>query len=167
MLNDLKAEFSQAYVRAIAHAAGYFVLEANRNMDSDGVDLTVFARTSVGNTIRSPRLDIQLKATAVQVTEDPIPFDVEAKNHVELCATDFQIPRILVVVYLPNDTPTSWVKATEEELVLRKCGYWISLMGQTPTSNSTTHRVRIPRSNCFHVAQLQDIMSRISSGGTP
>lgn len=43
-LNDLKAEFSQAYVRAVAHAAGYFVNEPGRMMDGDGVELTVFSR---------------------------------------------------------------------------------------------------------------------------
>ncbi|MFH0902505.1 MAG: hypothetical protein V2A73_17895 [Pseudomonadota bacterium] len=54
-LNDLKAEFSHAYVRAVAHAAGFFVQEANRTFDGDGVDLTLLARSPEG-TVRSPRL---------------------------------------------------------------------------------------------------------------
>jgi len=33
-----------------------------------------------------------------------------------------QVPRILVVVVVPGDV-ASWVRATEEELVLRHCGY--------------------------------------------
>jgi hypothetical protein len=36
-LNDLKEAFSHAYVRAVAHAAGYFVQEASRHLDADGV----------------------------------------------------------------------------------------------------------------------------------
>ncbi len=54
--NDLKAELSHAYVRAVAHAAGYFVQEGNRAFDSDGVDLTVLERGNRG-VVRSPRLD--------------------------------------------------------------------------------------------------------------
>jgi Domain of unknown function (DUF4365) len=78
-LNDLKAEFSHAYMRAVAHAAGYFLQEANRVFDGEGVDLTLLARAS-GGIVRSPRLDLQLKATAAAVTEAPFPFDLEVKN---------------------------------------------------------------------------------------
>jgi hypothetical protein len=164
-LNDLKSEFSHAYVRAIAHAAGFFVQEANRHVDADGVDLTLMARDPAGN-VRSSRLDVQLKATAALIAEDPLPFDLEVKNYDELRSSAFQVPRILVVVVVPPD-PDRWVSATEHELTVRHCGYWKSPRGADPTPNSTTVRVHLPRSACFHVSDLKAIMNRIREGGLP
>ena len=163
--NDLKSEFSHAYVRAVAHAAGYFVQEANRAVDSDGVDLTLMERGN-GGVVRSPRLDLQLKATAQLVTDDPFPFDLDIKNYNELRSETFQVPRILVVVVVPTER-ASWVTATEQELTVRHCGYWLSLRGGAATANAATVRVRIPRSSCFHVADIKAIMTRIQSGGLP
>ncbi len=165
MLNDLKAEFSHAYVRAVAHAAGYFVQEANRTFDGDGVDLTILAR-GAGGVVRSPRLDVQLKATEDPVSEDPFLFVLKIKNYDELRSTELQVPRVLVVVVVPQDVG-QWVSATERELALRHCGYWVSLRGQPATENSTSVSIRVPRSPCFHVEPLQLIMERVKNGGLP
>jgi hypothetical protein len=164
-LNDLKAEFACTYVRAIAHAAGYYVQECNRTFDGDGVDLTVMAR-GAGGVVRSPRLDLQVKATAAAVAEDSFPFDLEVKNYDELRAAIHQVPRILVVVVVPGDIQ-GWVTAREQEIVMRRCGYWISLRGSPPTSNISTTRVRLMRSALFHMADLTSIMMRIRDGGLP
>jgi len=164
-VNDLKSEFSHAYVRAIAHAAGYFVQEANRPFDGDGVDLTLLAR-GPGGVVRSPRLDLQLKATAAAVTEDPFPFELDVKNFEELRSEILQVPRILVVVIVPTDQ-TNWVSATEKELTVRHCGYWKSLRGVAATTNTATVRVHVQRSSCFHVSELQAIMDRVQAGGLP
>jgi hypothetical protein len=164
-LNDLKAEFSHAYVRAVAHAAGFFAQEANRTFDGDGVDLTLLARSPEG-TVRSPRLDLQLKATAAPVTEDPFAFDLPVKNYDELRSESLQVPRILVVVVVPEDA-ASWVSATEDSLLLRHCGYWMSLRGAAATENKATIRIQIQRSDCFHVPQVTSIMERIRQGGLP
>ena len=50
---NLKAEFGLVYVRAVAHAAGFFVQESSRMMDADGIDVTLFSRDKFGLT-RSP-----------------------------------------------------------------------------------------------------------------
>ena len=164
-VNDLKAEFSHAYVRAVTHAAGFFVQEANRTFDGDGVDLTLLSR-GAGGTVLSPRVDVQLKATAAPVVEDPIPFDLPIKNYDELRSVQLQVARILVVVFVPEDR-AAWVQATEDELVLRRCGYWMSLRGLPATENKTAKRVHLSRAACFHVANVQGIMSRVAAGGMP
>jgi hypothetical protein len=165
MSNDLKADFGQAYVRAIAHAAGYFVQEANRAVDNDGVDLTLLSRDPTGS-VRSPRLDVQLKTTACAGTADPFPVDLPIKNYTELSDIRLQVPRVLVVVAVPTD-PATWVDATDERLLVRHCGYWHSLHGQTQTTNTTTARVLIARDNRFDVAAVKAIMDRVKNGGKP
>lgn len=165
--NNLKEAFSHAYVRAIAHAAGYFVHEANRSEDDDGVDLTILSR-GAGGTVRSPRLDLQVKGTAKLGSEDslqdPFPFDLPTKNYDELrSSAEFQVPRILVVVIMPDDV-AQWVSATEQDLVMRHCGYWKSLRGEPASDNDTMQRVKLSRSARFHVDQVKEIMDRIREG---
>lgn len=162
---DLMSEFSVAYVRAVAHAAGFFTQEPNRSLDADGVDLLVFRRGG-GGAVRSPRLELQIKATAAPVGTDPFPFDLRAKNHVELCATNLQVPRVLVVVVMPKE-PKDWVQMDEAGLLLRRCGYWCSLRGQLPTTNLSEQRVFLSRGQLLDVAGLQELMERVSQGGMP
>ena len=164
-LNDLKADFSQAYVRAVAHAAGYFVSEANRSRDATGVDVEIFARGPLG-THALPRLEVQLKATATPLEGDPFPYDLDVKNYDELRFDQHQLPRILVVVALPP-TREAWTTSTQEQLVLRRCGYWTSLVGQPARNNTSTVRVFLARRPCFDVATLQSMMARVSAGALP
>jgi len=166
LLNDLKADFGQAYVRAIAHAAGYFVAEAARSRDNDGVDLTILDRPE-RRVLTSRQLDVQLKTTAASLDRgETFHVDLEIKNYDELRSEDYQVPRILVVVHVPA-APADWVEATPESLLLRHCGYWISLRGSAASTNKDTVRVHLNRSQRFHVGDLRAIMQRVRETGSP
>jgi hypothetical protein len=56
---------------------------------------------------------------------------------------------------------------TEEELMLRRCAYWLSIKGKEPTTNSSTIRVTIPRANRISAEALQGIMERVRNGEGP
>lgn len=131
-LNDLKAAFSHAYVHAVAHAAGYFAQDSNRDMDADGVDVTLFSR-DVSGVVRSPRLELQLKCTEQPIAADPFPFDLPVKNYEELSDPRNPLPRLLVVVVVREEV-ANWTSASDDQLVLRHCGYWHSLNGAAPTT---------------------------------
>ncbi len=165
LLNDLKSEFSLAYARAIAHAAGYFAQGAERLMDADGVDLTIFARGG-GGVVRSPRLDLQVKATAANLEGDPFEFKLEVKNYNELRSAEFQVPRILLIVSVPAELD-NWVDADETRLLMRHCGYWKSLHGAPPPNNETKEPIFVARTSLFHVDQLKAIMQRVADGQLP
>ena len=79
---------------------------------------------------------------------------------------DFAIPRILVVVLIP-ETPEDWLTQSETELCIRNCGYWSSLRGMPETPNTNSVNVTIPKTNQFTVAALQSIMETISQGVQP
>lgn len=163
--NDLQADFGMAYVKAVAHAAGFFCQEANRAVDADGVDVTLLSPTQ-GQRIRAPRLDLQVKTTRGVVEGDPFPYDLDAKNYNELCDTSWQTPRILVLVVVPP-SQEDWVVATAEDLRLRRCGYWTSLRGRGPTDNAEKKRIFLSREALFHVAPLRNIMQRLCDGELP
>ncbi|KYC38899.1 hypothetical protein WA1_33340 [Scytonema hofmannii PCC 7110] len=50
---------------------------------------------------------------------------------------------------------------------LRHCGYWLSLRGMLPTTNTTNITVTIFRTNQFTAIALQSIMLNISKGDKP
>lgn len=76
------------------------------------------------------------------------------------------MPRILVVVLVPENI-NDWLAQSEQQLAMKHCGYWLSLRGMEPNSNSTTVTVHLPRIQCFSVNALRDMMTRIGEGSAP
>lgn len=73
---------------------------------------------------------------------------------------------ILVVVLVPEHVG-DWLNATEQELALRRCGYWVSLRGLPTTTNENAVAVHVPRSQVFHPTTLRAIMQRLAQGALP
>jgi Domain of unknown function (DUF4365) len=163
--NDVKSAFGLAWARTVIHAAGFLTMESNRELDGDGVDLLMFARDEHGF-VRSPRVEAQVKTTQQLPEGDPIRFDLRRKNHAELIDTSWQVPRILIVVFVPA-VRDDWVDCSPEQLRLRHVGYWCSLRGQPATANSDAVRIRLPRSNLLDAAAVRGIMDRVRAGQQP
>jgi len=160
-INQQKEQFSNAYIQAVASVAGYSLYKPA--VDDDSVDWGIAARGGTGR-IRSPRLELQLKSTSRDLLDDSnVRYPVKLKNYDDLRMDNFAIPRILVVVLLP-DNLDEWLQQSEEELCLRYCAYWLSLRGMPQTQNTVTVTVSLPRSNQFTVSYLQSLMQLISGG---
>ncbi len=163
-INAQKEEFSHAYVLAVAAVSGF--CWSKQSTDDDSIDLTIHQKGG-GGTIRSPRLDLQLKChAAVTPTEVLFQYPVKIKNYDDLRPENVMTPRILVVVLVPDD-PADWLSHSEEELAIRRCGYWVSLRGMPETTNTSTVTLNIPRMQLFNPDGLRSIMSRIESGSLP
>jgi hypothetical protein len=157
--------FSLAYVRAVAATAGYRVQDGPQP-DDDSVDLTIAAR-GPGGTVRSPKLDIQLKCLLGLPEGGPTwSYDLKSKNYEDLRHSDLQVPRILVVVAVPLDV-SAWLEQDEERLLMRHCGWWTTLRGASASTNVHTVRVHLSRAHRFDVAGLTAMMDRIGQGGVP
>lgn len=162
--NRQKEQFSNAYLRAVVATAGYSVYQPE--VDDDSVDWGIGARGG-GGTVRSPKVELQLKCTSREVLKDDhVAFPLKRKNYDELRHTDYQVPRILVVVLVPEDVG-AWLVQSEECLALHHCGYWLSLYGRNDVTNSENVTVHLSRSNIFSVDELTGIMDRIAEGGLP
>lgn len=163
-INQQKEQFSNIYLQAVTTVAGYSLYKPF--VDDDSVDWGVAAKGATGP-IRAPRLELQLKSTSRDIQDDnSIRYPLKLKNYDDLRMDDFAIPRILVVVLIP-ETPEDWLTQSETELCIRNCGYWISLRGMPKTQNTNAVTVAIPRTNQFTVAALQSIMEGISQGFQP
>ncbi len=156
-------QFSNAYVRAVISAAGYRVYVPEP--DDDSVDIGIGEKGACG-TIRSPRIEIQLKSTSQDVLRDTLlSFRIEKKNYDELRGENFMVPRLLVVVVVPQN-PTQWIKQSERALTMRHCGYWFSLR-QCPPRTESSVTLYIPRAQVFTVSALKDLMAGIGRGDMP
>jgi hypothetical protein len=151
--NDRKERFSLAYISAIAAHAGYLITEAGA-VDKDSIDGLIL--TAEG---RRPRIEFQAKATADDIVRgDTLRFELSIKNYNDL-RIDVINARILIVVLMPADEE-QWLEHTEDELRLRRCGYWLSLAGWPATANTSSVTVSIPRAQVFDSAHLRAMMDR-------
>ncbi|MCC3499232.1 MAG: DUF4365 domain-containing protein [Microcoleus sp. PH2017_15_JOR_U_A] len=163
-INQQKEQFSNTYLQAIASVAGYSLYKPF--VDDDSVDWGIAAKGGTGS-IRAPRLELQLKSTSKDIRENnSLRYPLKLKNYDDLRIDDFAVPRILVVVLIP-ETIANWLTQSETETCMKECGYWISLRGMPETQNTTAVTVTIPRTNQFTVIALQSIMEGISQGVQP
>ncbi len=150
--------FGDAFLLAVASVAGCAV--SLRRPDNDSIDWTLSCKLS-----RRPKIDIQMKTwTGGNESTDPIRYPLKRKNYDDLILTDVLVPRILVVVIIPQEIG-EWMELSEEQLALRRSGYWVSLAGQPQHENETSVTVSVPRANLLTVEALQQLMHRINEGG--
>lgn len=85
-LNEQKQQFSFAFLRAVSAVAGLAI--SRSDTDDDSIDATLAVRGGAG-TIKSPKLDLQLKCTAMSPPAgDAFNFVLKRKNYDDLIATD-------------------------------------------------------------------------------
>ena len=155
--NFIQEQLSWAYVRAVVYRAGFSL--SRPEVDDHGIDGTIASYDSGLN-----RVDFQLKSsTNYAVRDGEIIYDLRAENYNRLTADD-GLPQVLILYAMPSDDGL-WLSQSDDELCLRKCAYWVSLMGKTKSSNVSTRRVRLPLSNVFNVDGLRGMFDRLLQDG--
>lgn len=162
--NTQKEQFSNAFIHAVAAAAGYAT--ARPGVDDDSIDWQIAATGGQGTT-RSTRLELQLKCrTDLPIVDDEFRLPLKVKNFNDLVAGNVMVPRILVLVMVPPKV-SDWLKLDHKSLLLRHCAYWVSLRGNAPSENEETETVGVPREQRFDVTALSAMMNRIGDRGLP
>lgn len=152
--NFIQERLSHAYLRAVVYRAGFRV--SNPEVDDHGIDGTIESYATAGVN----KVDFQLKSTTVyEVRGDEIIYDLRVEDYNRLTKAD-GLPRVLVLYTMPSDD-SLWLSQSEDELCLRKCAYWVSLMGMSRSSNVSTQRVELPQSNVFDEDGLRDMFNRL------
>lgn len=165
--NEKKQQLSIAYLHAVASVAGY-ACQAPA-VDDDSVDRTLVARGWVGTDafFYSPRIDVQLKSfsrAALTRGEQGFSYELRKKNYDELRPATPLVPRLLVVLLLPNERE-DWLSQGDGKLVVRHAAYFLSLCGM-PDREDILHAVtvEIPRKNLLSVKNLQRLMNQVAQG---
>ncbi|HYT90311.1 MAG TPA: DUF4365 domain-containing protein [Gemmataceae bacterium] len=164
--NQRQEALSRAYVRAIAAQAGVICGELGQDY---GIDMYLRTVPVMGQRYidMGDQLDLQLKSsTRPRVSETEVVHDLEVRAYDVLRATTLGCPRLLVLLVLPEDE-SQWLSQSVEELILRRCAFWMSLRGAPATPNQATIRISIPGTNLFSVDAVRRLMQQLSEGGRP
>lgn len=170
--NDIEAELSYAYIHAVAAKAGVGCKLGSRHDDNAGIDaeLTGWGPFPNGGYREEIDVKVQLKATVKSPAETDDKYWSYSLSGIsrynDLRSEAISTPRILVVLFLPS-RPEEWLTLTDDELILRKCAYWVSLRGAEPSSNTTAQTVYLPKVQRFDPKGLEALMVRLSHNEIP
>lgn len=164
-LSQRKAQFSLAYLHAVATAADVKV--GKWEVDDESVDATL-GLPGAGGRLRLPKLDVQLKCTSqLLMRDDGIHFPLRRKNYDDLREATPILPHILVVLMVPDPVGDWLTFVPEERMCLHRHAWWMSLAGAAERGDVTTPTVVVPRAQVFDVAGLAGIIDRIARGDHP
>lgn len=158
-------ELSRAYLHAVAAKCGFAL--GNWTQDQSCIDVTVGAAGVLGGgSLADPKLDVQLKCTANQtlVRQDHVALQLARRQYERLTAKSF-VPKILVVLVLPEQEG-DWVIHSPEQLMLRRCAYYMVTTGLPGITTETTV-VHVPLGNVFSPDALTAMLGRLSRGEAP
>lgn len=110
--------------------------------------------------------DFQSKTTTVWTQENgEIVYDLEADAYNDLAERSGAprgLPLLLILLCLETDE-TQWLSTDHDSMVLRRCAYWLQIKGDF-TKNTSTRRIRIPRTNRFDPGAVRQILEDVELG---
>ena len=171
--NHTKEALCRAYVQAIAGRAGINALIGKTEFDYgiDGTFSEVQVRIEAGKERHFScgfNWDFQLKCTVDWTIDgDQIVYDLEAKTFNDLAvraSTPGTTAAFLIVLCLPKN-PDEWIDLDENQLILRKCGYWYRVT-PPPTANKDAIRIRVPRVQKFDHEALKQLFVTLRNEAT-
>jgi len=139
--NFVQEQLSLSYARSVIYNAGFNLSRCE--VDDHGIDGTIQSYSRGRN-----RIDFQLKSTTdYGIRNGNVIYDLRVENYNQLIEAD-GVPQILILYLMPENNDL-WLSQNSHEMCLRECAYWVSLMGNQPSSNSSTVRVEVPLADIF------------------
>jgi len=167
---NVESELSYAYLHAVASRAGMSCRDGNRHEDGNGIDaaLTAWLPPAAGRLLTEVDLKVQLKATIADPEDDGGHLHyrlAKASRYNDLRCESVSAPRILVVLFLPRDDQ-DWIRHTSDQLVLKRCAFWVSLRG-APDITGDSVKVKLPSAQRFAPDTLAGLVDRLSRLNIP
>jgi hypothetical protein len=94
--------------------------------------------------------------------ESGLSHRLNRKNYDDLRTTDVLVPRLLMVVVVPNEIG-GWLSQSDDGAMIKYCTYWTSLRG-LPNTTQETISVLIPQVNRVTPEGLNELMQKIALG---
>jgi hypothetical protein len=153
-----KAQFSHAYMLAIATRGGYTI--ATWNEDKDGVDATLGSSGIY--------VDIQLKCTrSPRKGNGCYIHDLDVKTYDKLRKPERSAPGYLAMLIVPENYE-DWLTHRADHLLLAGHGYWARIQDLPPVKAITQTAIRLPHAQRLDVSALEgmfrDSLDRLLSG---
>lgn len=166
---DIEAELSYAYLHAIASRAGAECTYSGRLSDNRGIDARLTYWSAQPHARKEVDIKVQLKATIKSPPDKDshLSFSLENNQYNDLRADGaYAVPRILVVLFLPNADAT-WLDISDSRLVMQRAAYWVSLRGaKEPTTGSHT-TVYLPKEQLLTPPSLEALFNDLAFNRVP
>lgn len=161
-LNRQKEQFSIAWIQALAAVCQLKIFRCD--VDDESIDLTL-GRVGGNGTIKSPRLDLQLKCSGQELLmDDGVHLVLKRKNYDDLRASDVMIPRVLVVLLVPEAVAGWCINEPEQSLTLHRNAWWLSLLGADDRAGVESPTVTLPRGNVLGPEALTAMVDKVGRG---
>lgn len=168
--NNIEAELSYAYLHAVAAKNAMACRAGDRHEDNNGIDAQLSAWGSWPETyLKEVTLNFQLKATKVQPrdTGTHIPYYFKGiQRYNDLRQNVHAVPRLLVVLFL-LDNADEWLFHSTDQLALRRCAFWVSLLGAPASDNGAGVTIQLPKSQMFSPDELSRVVERFAKRDYP
>ncbi len=144
-LSNIKSNLSLTYIRAIAAKLNFPFQDSSRDVDGIGIDCTIYnhGMGSGDSYSLSSEIKVQVKAfskSSVSMFKDG-PKELEYRLSKDLKPQGAVF--YLIVVELPEeDKFDEWVKITPDELILKRCAYYIRIQNVVKQGF-----IKIPKTN--------------------
>jgi len=162
----LKEEFSNAVVELFSAVRGYTIMSPPQDFDSiDFIIQRVKHLKSETCKVVDPTVGIQLKATShAKIAGGYLSYPLPRKNYDDLRLVNVMVPRLLVVVTMP-ETTHDLITCTQDKITTTATAYYFSLKGMEESENKRTITIKIPTTNILTPDKLDEIMHTIANGG--
>ena len=159
--NKLKELLSLAAIQAIVSQAGYHVDMPNVDLGLDGeIQDSHFDPI---NKLEPSEASIKFQAKCthnIKMYDDYITYPLRNKNYNILIQKRIQ-PMILILFVVPSER-NLWLNICEDQLLIKKCAYWVDLtgIGNPKTSLESTTTIKIPRDQIFTCDTIETLLEK-------
>lgn len=167
-ISTKKEELSICYISALCTQAGisYDTIRHDDTSTDGLIQKRIMLTEKIGY---DTHLRVQLKSTSSDsMYKDDgsvISYVLKVKNYNDMCQRS-TTPIILALLVLPEDEG-SWVKLTDEELLIKGRMYWAEFSTYTPSNNKSSVTVNIDKQNHLTPESLQTILEKIAQEDWP
>lgn len=168
----IRCELSHAFLQTVIAYFGCEYQRSHAPADMYGIDATGSFRGVWAEEPSRHDIDIkfQLKSTSTNFTqaETYFGYSLDRKDY-EKYHKNAQGPdnHLLLLMLLPEEVAyESWLELSPEQLILKKCMYWVSLRNAPRIAEDKQNiTVRFPKKNLFSPEGLRtDILKPLSKG---
>lgn len=159
-LDHIKERLSNAYASAVAARAGATFQPKHPEYGDDAFIQEVRRLPNGKYQATGWGFWCQLKATTTsELKDDHVVYDMEVEAYNKLARWRGAAPCILVLFRLPKN-PDEWLTLDEEQLLLKRCCYWMHITGP-PSTNEFSQRIRIPRTQMFTPEAVAELLEKV------
>ena len=165
--NHQLESLSRAYLAAVCAKAGLILKTGNFDYGIDVDIAEVISRpknAGSGNRFfEGNQIRFQLKCTKNYIEEnDMIYYDLDSENYNDLCEP--ANPSKLLGLFVLDGDFNSSIVYSENELILKRCLYWFSLLNAEKTANKSSVRIAIPKQNLICPTSINSLFQLLKEG---